>query len=51
MRIITEDNIDQMESMANSRNIENTSGITDINEVRKLFNKMARRENVLKERL
>jgi len=49
MRIITEDNIDQMESMANSRNIENTSGITDINEVRKLFNKMARRENVLKE--
>ncbi|MFY7728014.1 MAG: hypothetical protein ACOVRN_00705, partial [Flavobacterium sp.] len=49
MRIITEDNIDQMESMANSRNIEKTSGITDINEVRKLFNKMARRENVLEE--
>jgi hypothetical protein len=49
MRIITEDNIDQMESMANSRNIEKTSGITDINEVRKLFNKMARRENVLQE--
>ncbi len=47
MRIITEDNIDQMESMSNSRNIENTSGITDINEVRKLFNKMARRENIL----
>ena len=49
MRIITEDNIDQMESMANSRNIEKTSGITDINEVRKLFNKMARRENVLED--
>ena len=49
MRIITEDNIDQMESMTNSRNIEKTSGITDINEVRKLFNKMARRENILQE--
>ena len=47
MRIITEDNIDQMDSMGNSKNIENTTGITDINEVRKLFNKMARRENVL----
>ena len=49
MRIITEDNIDQMDSMANSRNIEKTSGITDINEVRKLFNKMARRENIMQD--
>ena len=49
MRIITEDNIDQMESMANSRNIENATGFSDINEVRKLFNKLARREHVIGE--
>ena len=49
MRIITEDNIDQMESMANSRNIENATGFSDINEVRKLFNKLARREHVMGE--
>ena len=49
MRIITEDNIDQMESMANSRNIENSTGFSDINEVRKLFNKLARREHVIGE--
>ena len=49
MRIITEDNIDQMESMANSRNIENATGFSDINEVRKLFNKLARREHIVSE--
>ena len=49
MRIITEDNIDQMESMANSRNIENATGFSDINEVRKLFNKLARREHIVGE--
>jgi hypothetical protein len=33
--------------MANSRNIENATGFSDINEVRKLFNKLARRENLI----
>ena len=44
MRIITEDNIDQMESMASSRNLENITGLSDLNEIKKSLVKLAKRD-------
>lgn len=44
MRIITEDNIDQMESMASSRNLENITGLSDLNEIKKSFIKLSKRD-------
>jgi hypothetical protein len=44
MRIITEDNIDQMESMASSRNLENITGLSDLNEIKKSLVKLSKRD-------
>jgi len=44
MRIITEDNIDQMESMASSKNLENITGLSDLNEIKKSFMKLSKRD-------
>jgi DNA-directed RNA polymerase II subunit RPB2 len=46
MRIITEDNIDQMESMASSRNLENLTGLSDLNEIKKSFMKLNRQDKI-----